>query len=398
MPVAALTHAEVAGVASARRLRALAGVDQLRVLASAFVAFLLVDFLRLAITAPVRLQNSALVTVMDVLAYVALGLAVWRPKLGLLLATVPLLAALVWTSTSMDALLLALVPALALGQLARRPAAVASGLVGTYVALRVAVYHGDQRPLLAVVLGGHAALGLAVGWGLLALRMRRERAERAAFAAATADARIRADERRALSRELHDVVAHQLSTASLQMMGARQSSDPALLRRTLATVDRATGEALAELRLLAGVLRDDPSTSASGTELRELSERVPPTQAAAVAERALVSSGFEPVIRVPAAADDVEMTVQRTVSRTIDEAAANMIKHGGPRSRCMIEVTVGAQQVSVRAANPSPAGAPAPVFGWGLRSLRERVSLTGGTLAAGRAAGEWVLSVSLPRG
>jgi len=324
--------------------------------------------------------------------------ALWRPRLGLLLAVLPLLAALFWPSTSLDALLVAITPALAIGQLPRRPAVLASGLVAAYVALRLVAYQGDQRVPLAAILGAHAAMGIAVGWLLHVARTRRERAEQSAYDAARADAKIRADERRALSRELHDVVTHQLSTASLQIKGARQAADAAVLSRALGTIDRTTAEALTELRLLAHVLRDDPATAASGTEIRELSERVPPTQAAAAAERALIGAGFEPVIEVPAAADDVELTVQQTVSRAVTESTANVIRHGEPRSRCTIQVTVGRQQVTVRATNPFPVDGGRPALGWGLKSLRERVSLTGGTLAAGRVEGDWVLSLGVPRG
>lgn len=180
--------------------------------------------------------------------------------------------------------------------------------------------------------------------------MRRHRAALSEARRASEGVRIRADERRTLSRELHDVVAHHLSTASLQIMGVHGSQDPESLAQTLTAVDNSTSEALIELRLLVQVLRDHPATSASGSELRELAEILPPTRAAANAELNLIDAGFEPHLSLPAAVDRLTMTV----TRTINQATNNAIRHAPARCRVELQAQVFEHELLLRVTNPVP--------------------------------------------
>lgn len=387
---------ESAGIAITRRARTLAGPDSIRLVATALLAFLLLDYLRIALTHHPSDAAPPLQVAMDLLAYTAGIIALWRPRLSLGLAAIPLLAALVWTSTSLDAFLLAVVTGLALPQLVRRQAIIASVALVAYVGVRLVVYPGPYRLELATMLGASLALGLAVGWVGLLLRERRDRAELSEARRSGENLRIRADERRTLSRELHDIVAHHLSTASLQIMGAAGKDDPRHLTRVLTTVDTSIAEALTELRLLVRVLRDDPATAASGTELRELAEMLPPSQAAAEAELALVAAGFEPHITLPATLDSLSMTVQRTLTRTIRQATDNVVRHAPPRCRVELEGCVRDREVILTVSNPVPPQSQTPGLGWGLRGLRERVALTGGNLVAGVRDGTWTVSLTLP--
>lgn len=379
-----------------RRVRSLATVDQVRLVAAALLLFLLVDVVRLSVVAPVPLDNAALITTMDVVGYLAILVALWRPLFGLALAAVPLATALVWTSTSLDALLLTVVPALVLTQLGHRGAVLTTAGLAGYVAARVLSYQGAERGALLLSLAGPLALGLVLGWLGQGIRERRDRAARTALDQAVEEGRIRADERRALSADLHDVVVHHLSTASLQLLSAHDESDVGVLHRTLGAVERANSAALSELRLLVRVLRADPATAASGMEIRELAERVPPTQAGAVAQLRLIEAGLDPDVRVPAAADAFELTVQRTLSRGIAELVDNQVKHAPVGARCSIEITFNEHQVTLQARNEWPQGAPEPVLGWGLKGLRERVLLTGGTFAATVNGAGWCVTVAVP--
>lgn len=397
MTAASLTTAERISIVTGRRLRALGGYAQLRLVLAALVIFFIIDYVRLTLTSPLRVDNAALVVVMDLVAYASILISLWRPQIGFFLAAIPLATALMWPSTGLDAMLLLVAPALTIAQSSRRVATGMSIAVIAYVAMRAAT-NPAAAGLVALALGGNALLGLALGWAGLAVRERHERQGRSEVRLAGENARIRADERRTLSRELHDVVAHQLSTASLQIMGARGSDDPATLHRVLGTVDHATSEALTELRLLVRVLRDDPATAASGSEIRELSHHMTPTQSAAEAQRALVEAGFEVDTLVPAQADRLEMTVQRTLGRAIREATSNIIKHAQPRGRCLLRVTLTEQQVTLQVHSELPGDFGDPVLGWGLRGLRERVALTGGTFSTGPDGREWVVALTLPHG
>ena len=140
---------------------------------------------------------------------------------------------------------------------------------------------------------------------------------------------------------------------------------------------------MTELRLLVQVLRDDPATAASGTELRELAEMLPPTQAAAAAERTLLEAGFEPRMDLPGTIDGLSMTVQRTLTRTIRQTTDNVVRHAPRKCRVEVQARVREHEVILTVTNPVPVGTVTPGLGWGLRSLRERASLTGG-LALGR--------------
>ncbi len=153
---------------------------------------------------------------------------------------------------------------------------------------------------------------------------------------------------------------------------------------------------MTELRLLVQVLRDDPATAASGTELRELAEMLPPTQAAAAAERTLLEAGFEPRMDLPGTIDGLSMTVQRTLTRTIRQTTDNVVLHAPRKCRVEVQARVREHEVILTVTNPVPVGTVTPGLGWGLRSLRERASLTGGWLSVGVVDGDWVVSLTLP--
>ena len=241
-------------------------------------------------------------------------------------------------------------------------------------------------------------LGLVIGWVGNAFRRRRNRAARGDLERAMEENRIRVDERRDLTADLHDVVVHHLSTASLHLLGVHDETETGALRRTLGTVERSTSAALTELRLLAEVLRHDPSTAANGMKVRDLSRWQPPTQACAEAQLDLVRAGLEPQVNVPAAADSLAMTVQRTLSRLVKEAVANQVAHAPSGALCTIDVDVAEHQVTLRAANAMPQGSDGEAtLGWGLLGLRERVTLTGGDFAVGQDGPDWVLTATLPR-
>lgn len=388
-----------AGLYLVRRARTLAGPNQARWVASALLLLLVVDLVRLyAGMAAAGTMPGPAAMVAEVTSYLAMLLALWRPLPGALFALVPLALSLAAQPTGMEMLLLAVVSACVTASAAKREAIAVTAVAAGYVLLR-RVSAPDADALVAVALLGALLVGSGTGVTLRVLRARRDRTPAGQEAERVETARIRRDERRILAAELHDVVAHQLSNAKLQVMGHRASDDPRRLHTALDRVEQATGSALTELRLLVRVLRDDPSTSAREQEVEELGERLRPTQVAAGAAQTLIEHSLEPEIELPAEADHLEMTVQRTIGRVIVQGVANMCANAPPGSRCVIRLVVNDTQVVLRLANPLPSGGDPPAgwgWGWGLRSLAERVDLTGGRFSAGPVGADWVLTAILP--
>lgn len=213
------------------------------------------------------------------------------------------------------------------------------------------------------------------------------------------NASIRDDERMALARELHDVVAHELSLISLQITSRSRTDDPAELHRVLDSVRRSTQSALYELRLLVGVLREDDL--ADDSDLGHLNEDTSVVQVANKLSRRLAELGYRPQFTTPPEVDELPSTLARTLIRIMQETSTNIIKHAPPGCECRGEVRVDARHVVLTVRNPLGTyecreelhNGPT---GWGLRGIAERVDLLGGDLEAGPNGQEWLVSARIP--
>ena len=197
-------------------------------------------------------------------------------------------------------------------------------------------------------------------------------------------------ERTRIAREMHDVVAHRVSLMVLHAGGLEVSATD---RRTVeaAGLIRTTGrEALAELRGILGVLRDDSGASAPTAPqpvLADLDRLVGEWRAAGMTvTRQDTGQGPPP----PAA-------VQRTAYRVVQEGLTNAAKHA-PGAAVTVHLHRDERRLEVEVAN-DPASVPAspmPRSGFGLTGLRERVALAGGRLSAGACPdGGWRLRAIL---
>jgi signal transduction histidine kinase len=397
-----LSAREGAGLYLVRRARTLTAPHQLRLLATAFVGVLVLDLGRIHLR---RLQGGEAVSwaaaVAEVLSYLAIALVLWRPALGLAVAAVVLSVGVLTGGTGTEPVLLLVVGAVTLARAARRWWTVFLVGAGCCTLLNL-VARPDQAAFVLLWFGGAAAVGAGLGVAGRRLVHLRDGTGRRLAELAEEDARLRADERRLLARELHDVVSHQLANISLQVMSHQDSVDADELRRVLRRLDRFSQSALTELRLLVRVLRDDPATAPGADEVGELSSRVPPTMAAADWARRLVAAGFDPDIDVPAQADRLEMTVQATVTRALDVTCDNIVKHAPARAHCSVALSLNPTQVVLRTASPLGPPQERTALGWSLRGLRERVDLAGGAFTArsstaGATDPEWVVTLTLPR-
>jgi signal transduction histidine kinase len=201
-------------------------------------------------------------------------------------------------------------------------------------------------------------------------------------------------ERARIARDLHDVVAHNVSVMAIQAVAARRiaPSDPETARQALTAVAACGREALVEMRRMMGVLRrsDLDLTTAWEPGL---------DQVHVLAERARLT-GAEVTVAIVGSPSDLPPARDLVAFRVLQEALTNVIKHAGSaRADVSVEYLPGSVQIRVAddGAGVSVTGAGAP-GGHGLVGMRERLELYGGTLHAGsRPRGGFEVRASIPR-
>lgn len=209
------------------------------------------------------------------------------------------------------------------------------------------------------------------------------------------EASVRDQERRQLAGELHDIVAHQLSLMSMQIM-AHRSDDLAGLRRTAAQVSDLNRSAKADLATLVHLLRDGQARSPAATS--DEAEWAAPSRLAEGVAASLTEAGHTVRLRVDPAADDCDPTTRRTIARILREATTNILRYAPPESDCGITIAVDAAAVDIEVTSPLGTDTPQDPHstGWGLLGLTERAHLTGGRFRAGPDGGLWRVCASLP--
>jgi signal transduction histidine kinase len=199
-----------------------------------------------------------------------------------------------------------------------------------------------------------------------------------------------AEERRRIAREMHDVVAHSVSTMVIQAGGARRilARDPARAVEAAALIERTGREALGEMRHLLGVLH-------AGENLAALTPQPTLLELEALAERSR-ASGLPVELEVTGERRELPPGVDLAAYRVVQEALTNSLKHGGGRATVTVEY--GERELCLEVADDgSGRGASVQGSGQGLRGMRERVRVSGGELHAGpRAGGGFAVRARLP--
>ncbi|MBT3153651.1 sensor histidine kinase [Streptomyces sp. CHD11] len=225
-----------------------------------------------------------------------------------------------------------------------------------------------------------------------AARLEKERAAQAKVAVAAERARI--------ARELHDVVAHNVSVMVVQADGAAYVLDaaPDQAKKALETISSTGRQALAEMRRLLGVLRTG--------EHEEAGEYVPQPDVRQIED--LVGqcreSGLPVDFKVEGTPRPLPSGLELTAYRIVQEALTNTRKHGGPNAGASVRLVYFDDGLGLLVEDDGK-GAPHELYeeggfdgeGHGLIGMRERVGMVGGTLDAGpRPGGGFRISVLLP--
>ncbi len=262
----------------------------------------------------------------------------------------------------------------------RRAAAVAAaGLVVT----------GLGRLVIVSQAAGQIHLGLqcwlaGLGAGLV-LRLSEQR-RRAAVEA------VRREERLALARELHDVVAHHVSgivmhTHAAQIMLRKQ---PDQLGDALADIKRSGTDAMDAMRRVVALLRDVEDGAAVTAGPEQLVDLV----------RRFEEHGPAVDLRLPTRAPSWPPVVTTTVYRVVQESLTNIARHARGARAATVTVSQDSTDITVEIGDDAPPHPPiraSPRGGYGLVGMRERVEALGGTLDAGPRSGTgWSVRATLP--
>lgn len=210
---------------------------------------------------------------------------------------------------------------------------------------------------------------------------------------ATAAARHAHDmERASLARELHDVVAHQLSAIAVQAGAARLATagNPRAASEAIAAIEREARGGLAELNNLVRGLRQSGTGDPDLPRLGDLPGLV---------QRAK-ESGLRVKLRVDGEPRPLAAAVELAGYRVVQESLTNAIRYA-PGATVAVRLAYRADGITVNVADDGPsrlAAAPAGQSGGaGLAGLSERAHLLGGCLEAGsRQEGGFAVHAFLP--
>ncbi|MFD4607990.1 MULTISPECIES: sensor histidine kinase [unclassified Streptomyces] len=225
-----------------------------------------------------------------------------------------------------------------------------------------------------------------------AARLEKEREAQAKVAVAAERARI--------ARELHDVVAHNVSVMVVQADGAAYVLDaaPDQAKKALETISSTGRQALAEMRRLLGVLRTG--------EHQEGGEYVPQPDVGQIEDlvEQCRGSGLPVDFRIEGTPRPLPSGVELTAYRIVQEALTNTRKHGGPNAGASVRLVYFDDGLGLLVEDDGK-GAPHELYeeggadgrGHGLIGMRERIGMVGGTLDAGpRPGGGFRISALLP--
>jgi signal transduction histidine kinase len=273
-----------------------------------------------------------------------------------------------------------------------RRVAWATAVVGLAAYFTLAALLDRVGPATAATIAAHLGwllLVLSVSEIALAARQRRQAAERTR----AEEARRRAgEERMRIARELHDVLAHNISLINVQAGVALHLMDeqPGQSRTALVAIKQASNDALGELRSVLDVLRqgDEAPPRAPASGLAQLDSLVAGAGATGLEVRTRVEGLPRPL---PAGTD-------LAAFRIVQESLTNVTRHAGPASATVL-VRYGPDDLTVRVDDDGrgPVAAAGPGNGNGIRGMRERVAALGGELTTGpRPGGGFRVQARLP--
>ena len=238
---------------------------------------------------------------------------------------------------------------------------------------------------------------LATGIGISVRQRREHEAEIAAWAARTTQLG-KVTERNRIAREMHDVVAHSLTVMVSLSDGAAVvvKKDPARAGEVLGELSRTGRAALADMRRVLGVLRDDSGRPAPLTPLESGHNLAKLLDGFRTAGLPLHYAHTGPAL-------PSDPALELTVYRIVQESLTNVLRYGRSLSRVDVQVTNDGDLVTIdvlddgRGTRDGGAEAVGSLgTGQGIAGMRERAGIYAGIVTAGPSKrGGWAVHAQL---
>ena len=295
------------------------------------------------------------------------------------------------------------------------------------------LYHWDDIPariFISLMLGVLCGSIFTVFWFLGDSRRMRElrseefeeRARRLEYEQEQERRLAAQDERTRIAREMHDIVAHSLSSIISQADGARYAAasartaraqqaqqaeqaqtqgTPDIAEQTLELIADTARDSLTQMRSLLGLLRTDEATAyAPVPTLNDVPALVEQSRRAGlpVTFTGITGTGFTSTM-----ARTLPQGAELAAYRTVQEALTNALKHS-PGAATTVTIHWGEDGLHLWVHNGPVSSAaaqhiarPVPGSGNGLRGMSERIALYHGTLTYGlQPDGGWLVEAALP--
>ena len=194
------------------------------------------------------------------------------------------------------------------------------------------------------------------------------------------------EERTAIARDMHDVVAHSLAVVVAQANGARYATDTTVKDNTLATISKTASSALVDVRGLLHQLRHSQANDVSNglCDVPDLVDR-------------MRDAGMDIRLTMPSHGSSLARTSELAAYRIVQEALTNAMRHGAPGLPVFVRVDVGTDVVVNVHNRPAQYGGEwVPSGSHGLTGMRERASLAGGSSWIGVDQGWFRVLVRMP--
>lgn len=219
-------------------------------------------------------------------------------------------------------------------------------------------------------------------------------------------------ERLSIARDLHDIVAHDITIIAMQAQAASFSKNPKVASDSLEVIGESARNTLQDLRLLLNVLKSSEEAHFSDNSKPLTQAETDQAGASTLtlrrsidqAARQLESIGFRVSEKIDGDVDTLPRRIQVAMHRILKEATTNIMKHAAPGSDCGIAVKISEGNVLLqienqksRASNGNGALSPkTSSAGLGLGSISDRTSSLGGKLEVIHKGAIWCLQITVP--